>query len=167
MPKPKRLKGAAAKSASKASPAEPPAASAESTKAATATAEAHQDNQWAPLARKHWLKPGRRAAKVKNDVVKAEMWDALEGEGFRHGSLLALESLQVVENYLWPGFSDDASNYHVLLLVLLANVKRREQLETWGELETGPIAGRGRIADGALVHTRHLRRQTRRFLGPV
>ena len=140
MPKPKRLKGAAAKSAPEASPAEPaePAAvSTESTKAATATAEAHQDNQWAPLARTHWLKPGRRAAKVKNDVIKTEMWDALEGEGFRHGSLLALESLRVVENYLWPGFSEDASNYHVLLLVLLANVKRREQLETWSKLGDG------------------------------
>lgn len=132
MPRPKRLKGAAAKSAAKpaAKPspdAEPPVAPAEATKA-----EAHQDNEWAPLARKHWLK-STRVKKVKNEVVKAQIWDALERDGFRYRSLLSLESLQAVENYLWPGFSDDASNYHVLLIVLLANVKRREQLETWSK----------------------------------
>lgn len=135
MPKPKRQKAAKTATpepAPELTPAEPPVASAESTKAATATAEAHQDNQWAPVARKHWLGKAR-APKVKNDVVKGELWDVLERDGFRYGALLALESLQAVEEYLWPGFSDDASNYHVLLLVLLANVKKREHLETWGE----------------------------------
>lgn len=144
MPKPKRQKGAK-KAAPEPAPEpappsnEPPVAAAESTKAATATAEAHQGNQWAPLARKHWLGKARTPKKVKNDVVKAEIWDALEKDGFRYGSLLALESLQAVENYLWPGFSEDASNYHVLLLVLLANVKKREQLETWGESGRAPL----------------------------
>lgn len=132
MPKPKRQKGAK-KSAPEPAPAEPPSASSGSTKATTAIADAHQDNQWAPLAKKHWLGKARAPKKVKNDVVKGELWDVLERDGFRYGALLALESLQAVENYLWPGFSDNASNYHVLVLVLLANVKKREQLETWGE----------------------------------
>lgn len=143
MPKPKRQKGAkksAPEPAPEPAPAEPPSASAESTKAATAVTETHQDNQWAPLAKKHWLGKARAPKKVKNDVVKGELWDALERDGFRYGALLALESLQVVENYLWPGFSDDASNYHVLLLVLLANVKKREQLETWGESTVAPCS---------------------------
>lgn len=33
--------------------------------------------------------------------------------------------------YLWPGYSDDSSNYHVLLLAVLVNVKRREHLPSW------------------------------------
>ena len=142
MPKPKRQKGAKKPEPEPAPAAEPPVAAAESTKAATAASEAHQDNQWTPLARKHWLGKARAPKKVKNDVVKGELWDTLEKDGFRYGALLALESLQAVENYLWPGFSDDASNYHVLLLVLLANVKKREQLETWGAFRTSPCSRR-------------------------
>ncbi|MBE3042377.1 hypothetical protein IMZ48_07310 [Candidatus Bathyarchaeota archaeon] len=152
MPKPKRQKGGAKKPAPETAPAQPPVAAAEATKAATAASESHNDNQWAPLARKHWLGKARAPKRVKNDVIKGELWDALERDGFRYGSLLALESLQAVENYLWPSFSDDASNYHVLLLVLLANVKKREQLDTWGEFSLGsPVLRRGDcIADGSM-----------------
>lgn len=41
-----------------------------------------------------------------------------------------------VDRYLWPGYDEDASNYHVLLLALLVNVKQREGLPAWG---TKPI----------------------------
>lgn len=34
-------------------------------------------------------------------------------------------------SYLWPGYSEESSNFHVLLIVLIVNVKRRERLETW------------------------------------
>lgn len=37
-------------------------------------------------------------------------------------------------SYLWPAYTDEASNFHVLLIALIANVKRREHLETWSEL---------------------------------
>lgn len=36
-------------------------------------------------------------------------------------------------SYLWPSYTEDASNYHVLLMALITNVKKREQLETWGK----------------------------------
>lgn len=36
-------------------------------------------------------------------------------------------------SYLWPGYSEQASNYHVLILALICNVKRREHLETWSK----------------------------------
>lgn len=39
----------------------------------------------------------------------------------------------MVYSYLWPGYTEDSSNYHVLLIVLIVNAKRRERLETWGE----------------------------------
>ncbi|KAK1750649.1 hypothetical protein QBC47DRAFT_393152 [Echria macrotheca] len=98
-----------------------------------ATDEGEGGSEFATLARQHWLKKAKRTAavKVKNEVLKSEIWDALEKEDFPFKSLQALESLQTLESYLWPGYTDDSSNYHVLLIVLIVNVKRRERLETW------------------------------------
>ncbi|KAI3533420.1 intron-binding protein aquarius [Colletotrichum filicis] len=105
-------------------------------------ADIEGESAFAQLAKKHWLKTTRskRATKVKvkNDVLKQEIWDVLERDGFPYKSILTLESLQTLESYLWPGYSDDSSNHHVLLLVLLANVKRREQLEAWSIFEDRP-----------------------------
>ncbi|KAJ4292140.1 hypothetical protein N0V88_005767 [Collariella sp. IMI 366227] len=69
--------------------------------------------------------------KVKNDVLKREIWDTLEKENFPLKSLLVLEGLQALESYLWPGYGEDSSNYHVLLIILIVNAKRRERLGTW------------------------------------
>ncbi len=54
---------------------------------------------FAQLAKTHWLKSSKRAAKVKvkNNVIKGEIWDVLEKEGFALKSLLALEGLQILE----------------------------------------------------------------------
>ncbi|KAJ0297041.1 hypothetical protein COL5a_010756 [Colletotrichum fioriniae] len=105
-------------------------------------ADIEGESAFAQLAKKHWLKTTRskRATKVKvkNDVLKQEIWDVLERDGFPYKSIVTLESLQTLESYLWPGYSDDSSNHHVLLLVLLANVKRREQLEAWSIFEDRP-----------------------------
>jgi intron-binding protein aquarius len=81
--------------------------------------------------------------------LKTEIWDVLEKEGFLFKSLLVLENLQILErcgchfalvlnpltenSYLWPGYSEDSSNFHVLLIVLISNVKTREHLSTWGK----------------------------------
>ncbi|KAL1311234.1 hypothetical protein AAFC00_001424 [Neodothiora populina] len=88
------------------------------------------DTHFAQLARKHWLGKSKQP-KVQPAVVEKEIWEHVEGEGFAYGSLLLLEQLQLLEKYLWPGYSEDASNYHVLLLALLVNVKRREGLDIW------------------------------------
>ena len=45
-----------------------------------------------------------------------------------------ISSLTPRYSYLWPGYSEQASNYHVLILALICNVKRREHLETWSKL---------------------------------
>ncbi|KAM0259412.1 hypothetical protein ACHAQJ_003306 [Trichoderma viride] len=99
-----------------------------------------QEHQFVQVARKHWLKPGKKTAKVKvkNDVVKQGIWDVLEQDGFSYKLLLLLESLQTLESYLWPGYSEESSNYHVLILALICNVKRREHLETWKIFEERP-----------------------------
>lgn len=41
-------------------------------------------------------------------------------------------------SYLWPGYSENSSNFHVLLIALLTVVKAREKLETWSIFEDRP-----------------------------
>ncbi|KAI0180108.1 P-loop containing nucleoside triphosphate hydrolase protein [Hypoxylon sp. FL1284] len=103
-------------------------------------ADLEGESEFAELARRHWLKTTRRATKtkVKNDVLKGAIWDVLEKNGFPYKSLLVLEGLQTLESYLWPGYSEDSSNFHVLLIALMTNVKAREKLETWSIFEDRP-----------------------------
>ncbi|KAG6005876.1 hypothetical protein E4U43_000530 [Claviceps pusilla] len=138
MPKAKRLKGAGA-GAAKAGKASNPAPVAETERPTPAEVE-EEEHQFVQLARKNWLKPGKKATrpKVKNDVLKQGIWDVLEQDGFQYKSLLLLESLQTMESYLWPAYTDEASNFHVLLLAMIANVKRREHLETWSLFKDRP-----------------------------
>ena len=56
------------------------------------------ENEWTQLACKHWNKH-MKTRKVKPDVIKKEMWDVLENEGFQFRSLLILESLQLLEKF--------------------------------------------------------------------
>ncbi|KAK0723045.1 P-loop containing nucleoside triphosphate hydrolase protein [Lasiosphaeria miniovina] len=120
MPPAKRVKSSAA--------ARPSANSGRPT-----TDDLEGESEFATLARQHWLKTSKRATrvKVKNDVLKREIWDTLEKENFPLKSLLVLEGLQTLESYLWPGYGEESSNYHVLLIVLIVNAKRRERLDTW------------------------------------
>ncbi len=41
-------------------------------------------------------------------------------------------------SYLWPGYGENSSNFHVLLIVLLINTKRRERLDTWDVFNDRP-----------------------------
>ncbi|KAF1947737.1 hypothetical protein EJ02DRAFT_363959 [Clathrospora elynae] len=93
-------------------------------------ADLHGDNHFAQAARKYWL-TAKKTPRVRPEVVKKELWDELENVDFAYSSLLVLENLQLLERYLWPGFTEDASNYHHLLLALMVNVKRRENLPSW------------------------------------
>lgn len=62
------------------------------------------ESEFASLARQHWLKTTPEHAsqtqakvKVKNDVLKREIWDVLERDNFPLKSLLVLEGLQTLE----------------------------------------------------------------------
>lgn len=121
-------------------------------------ADLHGENHFAQVARKNWL-GGSKAPKVRPEVVKKELWDELETIDFAYPSLLVLENLQLLERYLWPGFTEDASNYHHLLLALMVNVKRRENLPSWGKNQ--PLTLHRSCAN---VYRRTLRRQTVRIL---
>ncbi|KAF4971671.1 hypothetical protein FSARC_1549 [Fusarium sarcochroum] len=136
MPTVKRLKGSGAAKAQKQSQPQPKSADGRPTPAEVE----EEEHQFVQLARKHWLKSGKKPAKpkVKNDVLKQSIWDVLEREGFQYKSLLLLESLQTLESYLWPAYTEAASNFHVLLIALIANVKHREHLATWTLFEDRP-----------------------------
>jgi intron-binding protein aquarius len=97
MPDAKRLKGSGAAKAKK-----PANSRQDANKGRPTPAEIEEEeHQFVQLARKHWLKQGKKAAtvKVKNDVLKQGIWEALERESFPYKSLLLLESLQTLERY--------------------------------------------------------------------
>ncbi|KAH8821620.1 DEAD helicases superfamily protein-like protein [Xylogone sp. PMI_703] len=98
------------------------------------------ENAFAQLAKKHWHKSSKKSTKVKvrPDILKNDIWDVLEKDNFPFKSLLILENLQILESYLWPGYSEDASNFHVLLIALIVNVKTREHLATWDIFSDNP-----------------------------
>lgn len=108
------------------------ATDASSLHARPTVADLHGENHFAQVARNNWLS-GSQVQKARPDVIKKELWDELEKIEFAYPSLLVLENLQLLERYLWPTFTEDASNYHHLLLALMINVKRRENLPSWGE----------------------------------
>ncbi|KAL6231173.1 hypothetical protein BDW75DRAFT_50389 [Aspergillus navahoensis] len=88
------------------------------------------DSPWVRLAKSHWV-DAADVRKVKHDVIKKDIWDPLEAESFSFRSLLTLENLNILEKFLWPTYTEDASNYHVLLLALIVSVKQREHLPIW------------------------------------
>ncbi|TQV92575.1 DEAD helicases superfamily protein (Aquarius) [Cordyceps javanica] len=135
MPNAKRLKNSAAAKAKAPIDHEEPAG-----ERPTPAEVEEEEHQFVQVARVHWLKKTKKTAKVKvkNDILKQSLWDVLERDGFQYKSLLLLESLQTLESYLWPGYTEEASNFHVLLMALIINVKRREHLETWALFEQHP-----------------------------
>ncbi|KAK2786907.1 hypothetical protein FQN51_003462 [Onygenales sp. PD_10] len=96
-----------------------------------------EDNRWVQLARNHWLRLAR-APRAKPDVIKNEIWDGLVSEKFAIRSLLILENLHVLEKFLWPTYSEDSSNYHVLLIAVIAGIKHREHLPIWEHFTDRP-----------------------------
>jgi intron-binding protein aquarius len=59
-------------------------------------ADQQAQDHYAALAHKTWLKSAR-PPRVLPAVVKDQLWDRLEKDGFAYGSLLALETLQLLE----------------------------------------------------------------------
>lgn len=99
MPTAKRLKsGSASKSQSNSGPGAKVNERQQDGRPTPAEVE-EEEHQFVQVARKHWLKQGKRVTKVKvkNDVLKQGIWDLLEREAFSYKSLLLLESLQALE----------------------------------------------------------------------
>ncbi|EMC92681.1 hypothetical protein BAUCODRAFT_257964 [Baudoinia panamericana UAMH 10762] len=92
------------------------------------TADLVGDHPLAQVARKQWLTS--KPSKVLPETLQG-LWDAVESDANAPYALLLLEQLQALERYLWPSYSDDSSNHHVLLIALLVNIKRQEKLPAW------------------------------------
>lgn len=55
-----------------------------------------EENHWVSLAEAHWLKSSK-VRKARPEVIKSEIWDQLQTEGFPLRSLLILENLHILE----------------------------------------------------------------------
>ncbi|KAI9683087.1 MAG: hypothetical protein M1829_005878 [Trizodia sp. TS-e1964] len=88
------------------------------------------ESYFAQFAKKSWLHP-TGSNSLKQEQLKTEIWDVLEKEGFSFRSLALLENLQFLEKCLWPLYSDSSTNFHVLLIILIGNVKTRERIRLW------------------------------------
>ena len=84
---------------------------------------------WEHVAEKYWARDS--PVKVKPATLKKEVWEPLEKENFSLRSLLPLESLQILERFLWPIYTNDSSDQHVLLIAFFFNVKQRSSLQSW------------------------------------
>jgi intron-binding protein aquarius len=112
-----------------------PAPTNDGASARPTVADLHGDSHLAQVARKHWLL-ANKPPRVREEVVQ-ELWQELKID-LEYKALLLLENLQLLERYLWPGFTTDASNHHHLLLALMVNVKRRENLPSWEHFAAKP-----------------------------
>jgi intron-binding protein aquarius len=93
-------------------------------------ADLHGENPFAQVARDNWTN-SQGPPKIRQTVVKDDLWDPLERDGFPYMTLLILENLQLLEKYLWPGYDEESTDHHVLLMALMVNVKTRENLPIW------------------------------------
>ena len=59
--------------------------------------ESSDEEQWKQLAEAQWSKSSSKERKVRPEIVKTEIWDVLEKEGFAFRSLLILDNLQLLE----------------------------------------------------------------------
>ncbi|RMZ82812.1 hypothetical protein DV737_g1885, partial [Chaetothyriales sp. CBS 132003] len=76
---------------------------------------------WEAVARRLWLDTDRTPSRVPGDVLKRDIWDPLERAVFDPQALLPLSQLHIVERFLWPTYTDDAPDQHVLLIALFAS----------------------------------------------
>jgi intron-binding protein aquarius len=98
MPTAKRLKSSAGARATK-TQATRAQAQVQTTDERPAAPDLDGGDHFSQVALKNWLKPSKRTTKVKvkKNVVKGDLWDALEKENFSYKSLLVLENLQTLE----------------------------------------------------------------------
>ena len=111
--------------------------------------DAPHEDAWTAVAQRLWPS-NTPVRKAKPETVKTEVWDALEADRFSLRALTTLENLQILEKYdhnvatdrnageltgtrfLWPSFTSDASNQHVLLIAIFVGVKHGSRLPIWG-----------------------------------
>lgn len=89
------------------------------------------NGEWEQIARELWLERAT-AIDTRPEVITKRLWEPLEAESFQNRSLVVLETLHVLEQYLWPAYTEDATNQLVVLIAIFIGVKRRAQVPIWG-----------------------------------
>jgi intron-binding protein aquarius len=89
------------------------------------------------LASENWLdddtKKKKKRKKFQANVV-SQIYKEIQSK--RPGTLVALEYLQYLERYLWPNFTTNVKNDHVVSIALMACAKHREEAASvWGKLD--------------------------------
>ncbi|RMZ80736.1 hypothetical protein DV738_g2604, partial [Chaetothyriales sp. CBS 135597] len=79
------------------------------------------ETRWEEVASQLWLGTDRLPSRVPGDVLKRDIWDPLERAGFEPHALLPLRQLHILERFLWPTYTYDAPDQHVLLVALFAS----------------------------------------------
>ncbi|KAF3901883.1 hypothetical protein ABW21_db0201275 [Orbilia brochopaga] len=89
-------------------------------------------NIYSSAASANWLNRDGIQARFSSNVVR-DIYKALEQESFSQKSLLLLESLQYVEQYLWPNYNEDSPDELVTSMAMISAAKRRENIRFWGK----------------------------------
>jgi intron-binding protein aquarius len=85
------------------------------------------------MAAENWAGEG----KAFNAAIVKQVYDEqLKPSNFALSRIMCLEYSQYLEKYLWPNFdAAEASDAHILSLVLMVNEKFREQVMSWEPFE--------------------------------
>ncbi|KAJ2473382.1 hypothetical protein GGI02_000896 [Coemansia sp. RSA 2322] len=86
------------------------------------------------LALRHWAADGARWDAGVADEIMAQH---IAGRQYARSSVQALERLQYLERALWPHYTVQSSDAHVLSIVLLINEKRQQGVDVWGWIGGG------------------------------
>ena len=62
--------------------------------------ELGDEGHWTLLARQHWSK-SVEPRKIRQEVIKKDIWERLQSENFEIRSLVVLENLQLLEKSVW------------------------------------------------------------------
>lgn len=92
------------------------------------TCPSYRNGVW-QLASEHWAGPkvGAFSEQVVLDVYEIY----LKAQGFNSKDVAFLETSRYLETYLWPNFSAEAPQQHLLSILLMVNEKVRQETHTW------------------------------------
>ncbi|CAH1791178.1 unnamed protein product [Owenia fusiformis] len=72
--------------------------------------------------------------KIVEDIYKKE----LLATRFASRRVMLLEFSQYLENYMWPNFTEKATNSHIMSIVVMVNEKFRERVPAWEPFKNNP-----------------------------
>ncbi|TRY75128.1 hypothetical protein TCAL_00660 [Tigriopus californicus] len=115
---------------------EPSASTKFKSRGSAPTLDQIQADRLTDLANSYWAPHTLKKHKDFDPQVIRDVYsNDLRGTDFSIKRIMMLEFSQYFENYLWPNFSLDASNEHVLSVILMINEKFRERVPAWNSFQ--------------------------------